>query len=268
MLVKLKRILSLLQKKTPYLHFLQTKVRNNQNICRPYHIIIICISAMNMTALSAIGLLKHVEINLLRKQVANLNQKERILKDYYTKEINSLKEESVKKIEDINIKKENVALSTDCKRAPEEIKRQASLNKEMHDIEKINHKHTKNAAKNSDIVLKLLMEAFTTMEQEVLILKNMNEKQAALIKFKEQENLNHMKKIESLTRTISTMEDLVRKEETSKRRIQRVLKMEREISQNYAAISKLDLETPDYLSFVAEMTKSLMDQHTLIEDLK
>ena len=61
---------------------------------------------------------------------------------------------------------------------------------------------------------------------------------------------------------------LLKKEEENKRRLERILQKESEICKSYNNISKLDIETPDYLTFMAEMGKTLLDQRNLIEDLK
>ena len=146
--------------------------------------------------------------------------------------------------------------------------RNSKLTEDMYEIEILNHQNTKNRARNSDIVLKLLMDALKNLEQENEALHDMNDLKDKKIKFQELKTRDLSDQTLSLTNIVKTMEGVVKKEEESKKRLQKVLLKERDICQNFGVISKLDMETPDYLKFMTEMSKTLVDQHTLIADLK
>eukprot|EP00092_Neocalanus_flemingeri_P029001 GFUD01031484.1.p1 GENE.GFUD01031484.1~~GFUD01031484.1.p1 ORF type:complete len:682 (-),score=170.56 GFUD01031484.1:675-2681(-) len=226
-------------------------------------------STMNMTTFSVVGLLKHVEINLLKQKIKNMETSNDILKNFYEKEILQVKETSRKQLQEIRLKneEEKKSMNEAHKRELNGCQRNSKLNQDMHEMEMVIHQNTKDRAKNSDVVLKLLMEALKNLEQEIEAFRDMNDSKEMKIKFLELKNKDFEDQTLSLTNIAKIMQGLVKQEEVSKKRLQNVLLKEREICQTYGIISKLDMETPDYLQFMSEMGKNLLNQHTLIEEL-
>lgn len=223
-----------------------------------------------MTLFSTVGLLKHVEINLLKEKIKKLESSEAILKTFYENEVQSIKEKSIEKLHSVELRneEENKSLMDAHEKEVQENQRKTKMNKEMYENERLRHQNTKSGARNSDIVLKLLMEAITNFDHEIKAFQDMNDKQEKMIMFKELENEDFLEQTMKLTKVVETMQGLVKKEDTSQKRLQRVLLKEREICESYSVISKLDMETPDYLTFIREMGKTLKDQHTIIEELQ
>ena len=186
--------------------------------------------AKNMTVYGAVGLLKQVENNLLKEKIRNMETSEATLKAYYENEIG-------------------------------ELKRIADLNIEMYNIEKLNNQISREREQNSDIVLSFIIKNVENIELETKALKNIIEEQKLLLKSKEDENAN-------LQNIVLSLEKLVKEEEERKKRLTRIVLNERKVCQSYDVISKFDVKTPDYLTFINDMGKTLIEQQSLIEDLR
>ena len=145
---------------------------------------------------------------------------------------------------------------------------QARLNLKLYEAEVLNNQILKDREKifkereeNGDLVNNFMMKTLQNIEGETNALKKTIEEQNKLIKEQEVEN-------QSLREIVFSLESLMKDEENKKKGLKNIVKNEQETCKNYEIISKLDVEAPDYLSFVNDMVRTIKTQHSHIEEYK
>eukprot|EP00092_Neocalanus_flemingeri_P025703 GFUD01027866.1.p1 GENE.GFUD01027866.1~~GFUD01027866.1.p1 ORF type:complete len:706 (+),score=174.98 GFUD01027866.1:41-2158(+) len=219
----------------------------------------------NSTMISAVGLLKYVENNLLKEKIRNMQTSNDILKTYFEKEIEEMKEKARKQKDEHE--QEKKTMRETHKVELDVLQRRNKLTQKMYEMEMLNHQNTQNVDRNNDIVLKFLMEAHKNIEKEIDALQENNKSQEKKIEIQQLKEDHCENQNLILSNELKKMGGLLKKEEKSKKRLRNALLKERDICQSYVKRLNSDIKTPNHFEFMVDMSKTMLDQHTLIEDL-